>query len=110
MHNGVIGGYRKIRREMLMRIDPGLFPAVLGSTDSELFFYLLLSRGLDKGVETAFAETIGEVLDMMASAEVTEPFRMTVAQGGGQTLYALRYANGIEGPSLYYACGPEPHA
>ncbi|HEY4631920.1 MAG TPA: class II glutamine amidotransferase, partial [Blastococcus sp.] len=36
MHNGYLGGYRTVRRELLLAVDPELFPEIDGSTDSEL--------------------------------------------------------------------------
>ena len=108
MHNGVIGGYRRLRRDIALRVDPRLFSEVTGTTDSELFFYLLLSRGLESDPELAFRRTVGEIMELMQAEGVEEPFRMTAALTDGHTIYALRHAIGAEGPSLYYACGPEP--
>lgn len=45
MHNGQVGGFEQIRRTLMMKVDSGLFPKICGSTNSELFFYLLLSNG-----------------------------------------------------------------
>jgi predicted glutamine amidotransferase len=43
MHNGEIHGFRDLRRELMLAIDPTLFAEVAGTTDSEAFFFLALS-------------------------------------------------------------------
>ena len=50
----------------------------------------------------AFAGAVGEVLEVMAAAEVAEPFRMTAAVSDGESIHALRYASDDKAPTLYY--------
>src|SRR5262249_40568970 len=40
MHNGAIHGFEQIKRELVLAVDPELYPFIEGSTDSETFFYL----------------------------------------------------------------------
>jgi len=105
MHNGAIGGFNHIRRDMAFAIAPDLFSCMLGTTDSEAFFYLMLSNGLEDDVAGAFARTVGQVLDIMEKAGIDSPFLMTAAVSDGNSIHALRYARGGEAPSLYYGCG-----
>jgi glutamine amidotransferase len=37
MHNGEIGGFTAIRRELAMAVAPELYPCIQGATDSEVF-------------------------------------------------------------------------
>src|SRR5829696_6039940 len=46
MHNGAIRDFHRVKRELLMAVDPSLFPDIEGSTDSELLFFLALTFGL----------------------------------------------------------------
>src|SRR5215218_8009619 len=46
VHNGVVGDFRTVRRDLMMAIDPEFFPGIEGSADSEVLFYLALSFGL----------------------------------------------------------------
>ena len=108
MHNGVIGGFEKVRRSITLAIDPRYFPRLQGNTDSEAFFYLLLSNGVEKDPEAALAATVGQVLGIMAEKEVTEPFLMTAALTDGEVIYAIRFASAGVQPTLYYACGVAP--
>ena len=103
MHNGQIGGFEQIRRTLMMKVDPGLFPEIRGSTDSELFFYLLLSNGGLEDPLAAFAQTVKQVMQVMAEDSVDAPFRMSAALTDGDHIYAIRYASDAQAPSLFYA-------
>jgi glutamine amidotransferase len=46
MHNGQIGGHARIERRLEARLDDEHYRARLGTTDSELFFHLLLTGRL----------------------------------------------------------------
>ena len=47
VHNGFIDGYARLRRDLLLAVDPELFDEIEGTTDSELLFYLALTFGLE---------------------------------------------------------------
>lgn len=58
-HNGTIFGMEEGLREwMLMQIDEGFAPLILGDTDSECLFYYLLSALADNGVDRSGRRTI----------------------------------------------------
>jgi predicted glutamine amidotransferase len=108
MHNGKIGGFNQVRRSLILAISPTLFPLLQGTTDSEVFFFLLLTHGLESDPEAAFAKTVALVLAEMKAAGVEDSFAMTAAVSEGETIYALRYASDPHPPSLYYAAGVRP--
>ncbi len=108
MHNGVIGGFDRVRRALIMAVAPELFPLIQGTTDSEVFFFLLLSNGLEDDPEGAFRRTVALVLAEMARAGVTERFAMTAALSDGESILALRFASAGIAPSLYYTIGVHP--
>lgn len=60
MHNGDLGEFPRIRREMLALLSERAFMAVQGSTDSEHIFALVLDRLLASGGETV--EDLAEAL------------------------------------------------
>jgi predicted glutamine amidotransferase len=35
VHNGMLGGFRDVRRDLVLAVDPSLFEGVAGSTGSE---------------------------------------------------------------------------
>jgi len=47
MHNGLLGDFQRVKRELVLAVDPALYPSIEGSTDSEVFFYLALTMGLE---------------------------------------------------------------
>lgn len=105
MHNGQIGGYRSIRRELEQKISADLFRERSGTTDSEAFFLLACGNGLDRVVHDALRRTVAEILEVMADANIAEPFRMTAALSDGARVYALRYSSDGHSPSLFYGTG-----
>jgi len=108
MHNGMIGGFPKIRRALSLAIAPELYAHLQGTTDSEVFFLLLLTHGLEADPEAAFAETVALVLSEIKAAGIEDHFALTAAVSDGQTIHAIRYANDPRAPSLYYATGIKP--
>lgn len=102
MHNGQIGGYERIRRELDMRIQPEFYPERAGTTDSEAIFLLLLGHGLKTDAAVAFRRTVAEIESVMKAAGIEAPLRMTAAASDGEHIYAVRYASDGQSPSLFY--------
>jgi glutamine amidotransferase len=105
MHNGAIGGFHQVRRAIEQLIPAPLYGERLGTTDSEAFFLLALGNGLVEDIEGALRRTVAQILEVMDRAGIAEPFHMTAAIADGRSLYALRYSNDRQSPSLYYATG-----
>jgi glutamine amidotransferase len=75
VHNGNIGNFTELRDELLQRVPPVLRRYILGDTDSEVLFYLLLghmARQADltragfpiEGVVQAVRDTVAEVTEL----------------------------------------------
>src|SRR6476469_351842 len=47
MHNGYLGGFSSVHRDRLLEVAPLLYPELEGTTDSEVFFHLALTYGLE---------------------------------------------------------------
>ena len=101
MHNGQIGGYASIRHELDRLIAPEYYRYRLGSTDSETFFFILLSNGLRNDPQAAFARTVAQVETVMSKAGITSALRLTAAATDGERIFAVRYANDDRAPTLY---------
>jgi glutamine amidotransferase len=101
MHNGQIGDYLKIRRDIDHSIAPEFYPYREGSTDTEALFYLALAHGLADDPLAAMAATIADVEGMMTAGGCTSAFRMTVATSDGARIIAYRYSSDRDSPSLY---------
>ena len=101
MHNGLINGFRALKRDLVLAVDPSLFPDIEGSTDSEVLFYLALTFGLEDDPPTAVARAVGLVEAI--GREHGEPFPMqgTIATTDGETVYAFRYSSEGRSRSLF---------
>lgn len=101
VHNGVIGDFERVRRELLMAVDPELFPSVEGSTDSELMFYLALTFGLTEDPLGGLERMAGCIEAAGRRIGSDHPLQMTVGVTDGTRLYAARYASGAEANTLF---------
>jgi len=107
VHNGHVGGYPRLRRDLLLAVRPDLFGNVAGSTDSELLFHLALTFGLEDEPITAIARMAGFVEEVAAAADLDEPaLQMTLGVSDGVRLYAVRYASGPEANTLFVSEDP----
>jgi glutamine amidotransferase len=107
MHNGQIGDYERIRREIENLIPRDAYRHRHGTTDSEAFFLLAIGNGLLEDPPGALARTVAQVRGVMDAERVSEPFRMTAAFADGSSLCALRVSTDDKPPSLFFAEGGE---
>ncbi len=102
VHNGEIHGIEKFRKRLVEAVSDELFTEILGTTDSEVMFYLALTLGLEQDPPGALSRMAGFVERVAKKHGVPETLWMTLGLTDGQTLYALRYASDGEAPTLYY--------
>jgi glutamine amidotransferase len=103
VHNGEIFEIEKFRRDLLLAVAPELFPHILGTTDSEIMFYLALTFGLETDPLGALARMVGFVEKTGQVHGIEEAVWMTVAVSDGKRLFGVRYASDGEAPSLYHS-------
>lgn len=101
VHNGYIGDFARLRRELLFAVDPDLFANIAGSTDSELMFHLALTFGLRDDPIGGLERMAGFVEAAGRAADVENPMQMTVGVSDGWQIYAARYASGGDVNTLY---------
>lgn len=101
MHNGLLAGFSAMKRDLVLAIDPELFPLIEGSTDSEVLFYLALTFGLEKDPPTAVARAVGLVEEVGRTHGIAFPVQMTVATSDGTRLWAFRYSTEGQSRSLF---------
>src|SRR4051812_47420668 len=61
MHNGYLDALSTVKRDLILAIDPNLYPELGGTTDTEILFYLALTFGLEEDPPDAVARAIGLV-------------------------------------------------
>ncbi len=92
MHNGVIGDWAQLRRPVEAMIPDTLYPARLGTTDSEAVFLAIMGAG---GADDPVGATTASSMcsrDLVNSGARRDPIRFTSAMTDGKDLYAFRYA------------------
>jgi glutamine amidotransferase len=103
MHNGALSHFPTLKRDLLLAVDPELFPAIDGSTDSETLFFLALTFGLRDDPPRAVERAVGLVEETARRHGVEFPVQMTVATTDGETLYAFRYSSEGRSRSLFHS-------
>jgi predicted glutamine amidotransferase len=103
MHNGVIHDFHLVKRDLVLAVDPSLYPSIEGSTDSEVFFYLALSLGLENDPPAAVAAAVGVIEATGRKHGVEHPIQMTVATSDGANVWAFRYSSERKSRSLFYS-------
>jgi len=102
-HNGDVGDFWLLRRDMQCAVAPELFPHIRGTTSSETLFYLALTYGLERNPLTAMQRVVGLVERLRARHHVAMPAFLTLAFTNGRTIYALRYSSHYESKTLFYS-------
>jgi predicted glutamine amidotransferase len=103
MHNGLIRGFPTVKRDLVLAVEPGLYPGIEGSTDSELFFYLALTFGLEHDPPAAVAAAVGLIEETGRRHGVEHPIQMTVATTDGGTTWAFRYSSEGQSRTLFHS-------
>jgi glutamine amidotransferase len=103
MHNGAIRGFEKVKRDLVMAVDPNLYPDIQGSSDSETLFFLALTFGLTDDPFAAVARAIGLVEKVGHENGIENPFQGTVATSDGLSIWAFRYSSERQSRTLYFS-------
>jgi predicted glutamine amidotransferase len=101
MHNGFIGSWSRLRRQVEALIPDQLYPSRIGTTDSEAIFLAIMGAGIEHPV--AAAEKVLETLSGFVNSHTPQDrLRFTAALSNGRDLYAFRYAVNDRANTLYY--------
>ncbi len=103
MHNGAIRQFHTLKRDLAFAVDPSLYPEIEGSTDTELFFYLALTFGLQDDPPAAVQQAAGFIEQVGHSHGVQHPLQMTVTTTDGDSVWAFRYSSEGASRSLFYS-------
>jgi predicted glutamine amidotransferase len=103
VHNGTIRGAERLRRQLMLEISAELFPEIVGTTDSELMFYLALHFGMDNDVYAGISRMVGFVEQLGRESGIEYPMQMTLGIADGERLYAVRYSSEHQSRTLYHS-------
>ena len=82
-----------MKRDLVLEVDPSLYPSIEGSTDSEVLFYLALTFGLEDDPVAAMERAIGFVEATGHRHGIEHPVPGHVATSDGDRLWAFRYSS-----------------
>jgi predicted glutamine amidotransferase len=102
LHNGSIRHFATLKRDLMLAVDPRLYPAIAGSTDSEVMFFLALTFGLHDEPVRAVERMASAVEAVGWRNGVKDPLQMTVATTDGTTLWVFRYSSEGQSRSLHF--------
>src|SRR3954464_15732661 len=103
MHNGSLARFPDVKHDLVLAVDSSLYPAIEGSTDTEMLFFLALTFGLADNPPAAVARAVGFVEDVGRRRGVEYPVHMTVATTDGESIWVFRYSSEKTTSSLYYS-------
>jgi predicted glutamine amidotransferase len=106
MHNGFLGDFARIKRDLVLKVDPTLYPEIEGSTDTEVFFHLALTYGLEDDPPAAVERAVGLIEEVGRARGVVHPVQMTVATTDGERIWAFRYSSEGRSRSLFFSTDP----
>lgn len=101
VHNGLLNGFRKMHRDLVLAIDPSLFSGIAGSTDSEVLFYLALTFGLEEDPIGAVERAIGFVEATAERHGIEQAVQMTLGFSDGDRVWGVRYSTAHSSRSLF---------
>ncbi|HET7555189.1 MAG TPA: class II glutamine amidotransferase [Gaiellaceae bacterium] len=107
MHNGFIAEFATVKRDLVLAIDPSLFPLMEGSADTEVMFHLALTFGLEDDPPAAMEATVGLIEEVGRKHGVEHPIQMTVAITNGESIWAFRYSSERNSRSLFFTTAVE---
>ena len=103
MHNGYVDQFGSVKRDLVLAVDPELYPEIEGTTDSETLFHLALTFGLEDDPPSAVQRTIGFVESTGRQHGIQYPFQGTIATTDGESVWAFRYSSEGKSRSLFYS-------
>jgi glutamine amidotransferase len=116
MHNGMVQGFRQIRRALLRGLSEEAYDAVLGSTDSEHLFGLFLNNLENPSGAVSTDEMVQAMHGMyrdfdrlLTEHNVREHSYLNLCVSNGRSIVATRYTTNprVQPASLYYMFGRE---
>lgn len=106
-HNGYVGDFEAMRRELQFDIAPELYNQLAGTTDSETVFLLALTYGLMDDPKKALERVVERIRQACEARHAAADMILSCAMSDGKTLYTLRYSSSTRLHSQYYSTHAE---
>jgi glutamine amidotransferase len=114
MHNGMVLGFKDIRRKLLRNLKDTAYDAIIGSTDSEHLFGLFLNHIDDPlgdiscdDMVYAMNKALDDLSALLIDLEIRQHSYLNICVTNGTSMVAVRYTTNpdVQPASLYYAFG-----
>ncbi len=102
-HNGDVSNFLAIKQELHSAIAPELYSALKGDTDSEVFFLLALTYGLQDNPKAGFQKMVRRVKEACENANIESAINLSCSLSDGETLYTLRYCESEQPCTQFYS-------
>ena len=103
MHNGFLGEFAKMKRDLAFAVDPSLYTHIKGTTDSEIVFHLALTYGLMDDPVAGMRQAVQQVESVGHEHGVRFPMQGTIAVSDGSTIWAFRYSTQGRSRTLFHS-------
>lgn len=104
-HNGDVSHFDVIRRDLQMDIAPEYYNELKGTTDSETFFLLALSYGLQENPKAGLEKMVRRVYRALVENGLKDEGHLSLscALSDGRKLHTLRFAHNVKSKSQFYS-------
>lgn len=106
-HNGYLGSFEILRRDLQHSIADEYFSYLKGTTDSETIFLMMLTNGLEKNPKEAIEKTISRIKQACIDKSVQFDLVLSCSLSDGKALYTTRYSSTNRVHSQYYSTHAE---
>lgn len=103
MHNGAIAGFSQMRRDLMIQLEPKLFPHVKGTTDSEVVFHLAITFGLEQDPIGAMGQALREIERVAETYGIENAVQGSFAVSDGASIWAFRYSTAHRSRTLFHS-------
>jgi predicted glutamine amidotransferase len=115
MHNGLIGSFEKVERQLRHQLSDESYQWIHGTTDSEIAFAVFRdayakceNNDETQRIADALSAAIHSIVDATRDVGCDKESRLNLAVADGQRAVVSRFTTGdVEPPSLYYRAGDE---
>lgn len=101
LHNGQIGGFDQVKYPLQLLLSEPLFLKLMGTTDSELIFLLMLQNGLVDNPIEAIRKTLETIRIEMEKKQIGDPLKASICISDGQYFWVVRYSSNQDAPTVF---------
>lgn len=102
-HNGHIDHFDTIKQDLHCDIAPHIYPELKGTTDSETFFLLALTYGLETDPKKGLQKAVERIREACEDAKIKCIVNFSCSISDGENIYTLRYAENEKANTQFFS-------